>query len=117
MRSTNLIVYVVIIEKTRKVETYIEQQYYKTKRILFSYLNEIKEVQIEGLPRSNEWSIVSVKETDQIRNTGLKWNWADDICRMHPEKWAYVTNQWVPQTVVGDAAGRGVNGRMTLTRS
>ena len=60
-----------------------------------------------------ERSILSVKRTDRIRNTTLrsktgiidvgnkaarlKWNWAGHVSRMHPDRWANVTTQWVPE--------------------
>ena len=67
-----------------------------------------------------ERSILGVRRPDRIRNTtlrsktritditekvaNLKWEWAGHVCRMHPERWAKATTEWVP---LDSRRGRG----------
>lgn len=57
--------------------------------------------------RAIERSILGVKRIDRIINTWLrsktgnsdvklKWDWAGHVTRMHPERWAKITTEWIP---------------------
>ncbi|KAJ2937401.1 hypothetical protein O0L34_g19084 [Tuta absoluta] len=77
-------------------------------------LTEAQKSKLKVCQRAMERSILGVKRIDRVRNTTLrsktgimdvgkksaklKWDWAGHVCRMHPDRWAIIATQWVPES-------------------
>ncbi|KAJ2950316.1 hypothetical protein O0L34_g11682 [Tuta absoluta] len=76
-------------------------------------LTGIQKFRLGACQRAMERSILGVKRMDRVRNTTLrsktritdvgkkaaklKWDWAGHVCRMHPERWAKLTTEFIPK--------------------
>ncbi|CAG9118738.1 unnamed protein product [Plutella xylostella] len=41
------------------------------------------------------WSLTEYQKS-KLKTAKLKWAWAGHVCRMHPDRWARIVTEWVP---------------------
>nr|XP_049706068.1 uncharacterized protein LOC126056577 [Helicoverpa armigera] len=77
---------------------YVDEYIYLGQLVSFDNRQE-KEIdrRIENAWKSY-WSMKQTGVADVGRKAAtLKWNWAGQVSRMHPERWATIVTQWTPQ--------------------